>query len=166
VETKDEVANSARASTHDALARLRGRSKVAGHWYAVLDREWAAELAMASGDRKAELEKEREAKTMKFSFGAVSPQRYEELLSLYRPTPDQIEAAKGQGSLGQPRWNGEFPVAFVHEVLVDPKLTKAEVHELMRGDGADPLLTPAEANEFFTTVISGTVVAPTLADPA
>ena len=110
--------------------------------------------------RKAKLEARKGDAVLEFRFRHCSPVRYETLLSEYRPTEEMRQEAAGQPNRVQPMWRPEFRPAFVEEVLLDPKLTRAEIDELFMPTTEDAPLSPAEASELFSAALlaSNTVI--------
>ena len=158
------------------IDRLRGRGQVAGSYPVVIDRDWAAAMlrvteeitssnllgigskaTVKTTDRlkveKQDLEARRGEAVIEFRFRHCSPLRYERMLSEHRPTDEQREEAKANGMGAAPRWSTGFRPAFVHEVLIEPILSREEVDELF-GEGVEQsILTPGEAAELFTAAL-------------
>lgn len=187
------IADGARLAARSAIERLEARSEVAGEYPVYLDRAWVEQLnsarerlaqararnqvdaeatAQADVDR---LEAGKEDKVLTFQFRALGPAEYEELLGKHRPTPEQIERAKANGSMFPPQWNTEtFPQAIVRASLVDPQLDEADMRKLYDGgdayaDDADArprrgLLSVIEFKEMVNVALMASTAAPKLED--
>lgn len=76
---------------------------------------------------------QRSEKVADFKFKALGRDRYERLIKAHPPTKDQrTEAARQQRNV---TWNEDtFPPALISACLISPKMTEAQVRELLDDD--------------------------------